>query len=551
MTATIQTPIRGTTPLTASKAVDFAKSKGAKANFIAYIFGIWEFAPVFGLNPAVVFAQWLVETDYGRSPRWLNGDPAGIGIFADSTPSTLPEGLSGRQSAAIHVVELAMKVLKDPSIHEVGGIDVAKIDPHLERVKTFVSNPGWPTVSVVQDLNKKLTFGSGDFVWAENQGNGLEMARRLNEFAAFAGGTSPVDLEGIVFGRVKHPPFIDRLIPDNENGAWDDLGEPNIVGVCGHSMIGSLWGTDRWFRRGPNTSTESNGLTHYGIGGSTDGPEWDGVIIRWNDPRGKSHDVDYSDSNGRRHRGRVSPRRAGWANGGSDGLEGDGPNFVRRLGISAINRDLVSIERSDGGVLSTPMSPKQFESICALSAYWFDQAHIPWHEFPLDSALGIVTHLLHFEFATKACPFEPVISRINEIQNRIRAILKAGQVQVITPPEIPPVKPPTPSHDWPNGWTDATLKKRWHSPVKVALDGRLVTAKFSPTSDLVNAWVARGVEKDYTNVNQLPIPTTWFQERGPDRGQVMSTVTFNGPGAHNWILFRQDDRASWRWIDLE
>jgi hypothetical protein len=160
----------------------------------------------------------------------------------------------------------------------------------------------------------------------------------------------------ITFGRVPHPPFRDRLIPNANTIAWDDLGQRNPVGVVFHTMVGSLWGTDRYFR--DLATGGSKGLTDYGIGGSADGPEWDGVILRWNDPRG---------------------RRSGWANGGSDGLEGDGPAFVRALGINAINRDLVSIERSDGGDISTPLSPKQFESLCQLTAYWLQYA-IPEHQ---------------------------------------------------------------------------------------------------------------------------------------------------------------------------
>lgn len=133
-------------------------------------------------------------------------------------------------------------------------------------------------------------------------------------------------------------------------------------------MVGSLWGTDGWFRRG----AASTGLTDYGIGGSTDGEEWDGVIFRWNDPRGKRATIYMKEGRYLKRKSpgaeamTVSANRSGWANGGSDGLEGDGPLFVRTLGVSAINRDLVSIERSDGGDTSTPISVKQFESICAL-----------------------------------------------------------------------------------------------------------------------------------------------------------------------------------------
>ena len=188
------------------------------------------------------------------------------------------------------------------------------------------------------------------------------------------------------YGNVPHPPFTDRLIPDIQNRAWDNLGPRKPVGVCQHSMLGTLWGTDGYFRRG----SAGRALTDYGIGGVTDGALWDGVILRWNDPLGRAAHVTI-DGISRT----VSANRAPWANGGSDGLDGNGAPFVRRLGVSAINRDLVNIERSDGGKEMTPMSPKQFESICALTAHWFDLANVPWDRFPTNPAFGIVTHLLH------------------------------------------------------------------------------------------------------------------------------------------------------------
>ena len=235
----------------------------------------------------------------------------------------------------------------------------------------------------------------------------------------------------ITFGRVVHPPFLDRLIPSTATRAWDDLGQRKPVGVVFHTMVGTLWRTDEYFRSG------APALTDYGIGGGTDGPTWDGVILRWNDPRG---------------------RRSGWANGGSDGLEGDGPIFVRTLGINAINRDLVSIERSDGRDITTPVSPKQFESICQLTAYWFDQAKVPWDRFPVNPNIGegIVTNFFHREFATKGCPWAAVENRIDELQERIRTILKAAQTGDDGP--TTPI-PPRPNHEWwPQGYavTDLT-----------------------------------------------------------------------------------------------
>lgn len=322
------------------------------------------------------------------------------------------------------------------------------------------------------------------------------------------------------YGNVKHPPFVNKLISDVENGAWDDLGPRRAIGVCQHSMIGTLLGTDRWFRRG----AASNGLTDYGIGGSTDGA-LDGAIYRWNDPWG---------------------RRSGWANGGSNGLEGDGPLYVRTLGVNAINQHLVSIERSDGGDITTPMSPKQFESICALSAYWFDQSEMQWDTFPLHPKHGIVTHFLHKEFATKDCPFPPVYNRINEIQDRIRAILKAGQVAG-TETTVPPVTPPTPDHGkWPFPLAD--LKGRFGLIPIRQLDGTMKLAPFSEKGAISNAWAARAVKDGLKKVADIPRPLQGFEALDSD-GLQQTIITFDGRGRGAWVLFRPAKEVSFRWLD--
>lgn len=292
-------------------------------------------------------------------------------------------------------------------------------------------------------------------------------------------------------------------------------------------MVGSLWGTDGWFRRG----AASTGLTDYGIGGSTDGTQWDGVVLRWNDPLGRA-------ATG------ISPNRSGWANGGSDGLEGDGPLFVRTLGVSAINRDLVSIERSDGGNTSTPVSAKQFESICALSAYWFDQAHVPWDRFPLNPAHGIVTHLLHFEFATKSCPHAPVINRIDEIQARIRQILKAGQTAQDDSTPCPQNIPISLDHAlWPAGYDLKTLKSRFGALIRHNETGSEERFLFDPAGVISNAWVARCASEGRI-AKQLPRALHWWVLRA-DGDQAYDIVTFDG----RWTLFRADRHIAWRWIE--
>lgn len=326
----------------------------------------------------------------------------------------------------------------------------------------------------------------------------------------------------ITYGNVKHPPFEDRLIPSSENGAWDDLGQRKALGVCQHSMVGTLTGTDKWFRFNPVTGRWPTGLTDYGIGGSTDG-SLDGVIYRWNDPLG---------------------RRAGWANGGSDGLEGDGPAFVRTLGVNAINRDLVSIERSDGGNINNPMSPKQFEGICQLTAYWFDQAKVPYTSFPTNPAVGIVTHMIHKEFATKDCPFPSVYNKITEIQDRVRVILKAAQ-ETATPTPVP---------EWPNGWTTAQLTKQFGKVTEIQVDPKtnVVTSAifrgFSKTGVLSNMWVSRAIAEGITDVTKIPKPSHFTVTRDSDGGGV-SVFVVPRVGAKDWIGFRGDGNASWIWVD--
>ncbi|MBX3068903.1 MAG: hypothetical protein KF883_00245 [Thermomicrobiales bacterium] len=340
------------------------------------------------------------------------------------------------------------------------------------------------------------------------------------------------------FGNVPHPPFVDRLIPDTHNRAWDDLGQRKPIGVCQHSMLGSLWGTDAYFRRG----AASRALTDYGIGGSTDGGQGDGVILRWNDPLGRGTAVDID---GVSHR--VSANRAPWANGGSDDLEGDGPAFVRKLGIAAINRDLVSIERSDGGIESTPMSPKQFESICALTAHWFDHARVPWEQFPFNPGAGVTTHMLHYEFASKTCPFAPVTNRIAELQNRIRQILKAGQTlgqpaPATTPAPLAP-SPVQPADDWwPQGYAIDALAARFGVLMKKEADGTERPARFDPKGVISNAWVARGVAEQRT-VAQLPIALRWWVLHS-NEDQRCDLVTFDD----RWTLFRPDQHVAWTWI---
>ena len=332
------------------------------------------------------------------------------------------------------------------------------------------------------------------------------------------------------FGQVKHPIYVDRLIPDIQNGAWDDLGQRNPVGVCQHTAVGTLWGTDGWFRRGAS----STGLTDYGVGK-------DGTIFRWNDPLGRAFPS-------------VSPNRSGWANGGSDGLEGDGPLFVRTLGVNAINRDLVSIERDDQGKpYDNPFVDPQLAAIVRLTAFWFDHAKVPWDAFPLNPNVGCVTHMLHKEFATKGCPWGPVEAKITDAQNAIRGLLKAGQVSDALPTPVTPPTPIEPDHDaLPMDYTADGLKARFGRLTQRKLDGSTSRSGFSMKGAISNAWIARGADEK-RSMADLPPASYMAETVNPalqidGKPSVAGIVLFDGRGADNWCLFRPDPSIAWRWM---
>jgi hypothetical protein len=340
----------------------------------------------------------------------------------------------------------------------------------------------------------------------------------------------------LIYGRVPYPSdvVIDRYIPNEQNDAWNDLGQRVPLGVCRHSMLGSLIGTDRYFRSGvPSPTHIAPALTDYGVGGATDG-DLDGIAYRWNDPRG---------------------RRSGWANGGSDGLEGDGVAFVRTLGVNAINRNLVSIERSDGGKIDTPMSPKQFETIARIEAYYVDQAKVPWTDYPFNPNTGIICDYEHWEFATKACPFTVVRAEVVRFQARVREILRQYQGEVAEP--APPiVEKPLPTPEWPNGWTTEQLEKRFGQLIVLdARDNANPTVRvrqnaFNPKGAVSNAWVQVCAELGITELGRMPRPSHHAIDQAPD-GTLSETILFPRSGYKDIVFFRGDPKHNAGWIILQ
>ncbi|MEZ4625975.1 MAG: N-acetylmuramoyl-L-alanine amidase [Thermomicrobiales bacterium] len=213
----------------------------------------------------------------------------------------------------------------------------------------------------------------------------------------------PVADAPLVFGRVPHPAYHNRPIAKAEGAGQNNLGKRSVKGVVWHRMLGSLNGTDGFFRRG-----DVNALTDYGVGvASIDGNAFDGVIYRWNDPYGY---------------------QSGWASGPVLAPWGDGVSFVRKYGINGVNRDQVSIEIS--GQYATPLTEAARKSVVDLTAYFADQYGIPWNEFPVSRQDGFSFVRWHQEFTgpqEKVCPGAEVIRETDALMERVKQKLKRHQ----------------------------------------------------------------------------------------------------------------------------
>ena len=271
----------------------------------------------------------------------------------------------------------------------------------------------------------------------------------------------------LTFGRVPHPAFQDRPITKPEGAGQNNLGRRTVKGVVLHRILGSLWGTDTYFRRG-----DVNALTDYGIGvAAQDGAANDGLILRWNDPQGY---------------------QSGWASGPLSAPYGDGLAFYEKYGINAINRDQASIEIS--GFQNTPLSEASRTAIAALIAYWADQYRIPWDVFPIAPQDGFSFVRWHQEFTIgtgKECPFAVVMAETDDLIERARAILKRHQTGGTPTPDP---EPEPPKHEIPEGQTFESLRRLYGkalNPVTGQDEGFDLNAAPS------QVWLANGKKTGY------------------------------------------------------
>lgn len=317
----------------------------------------------------------------------------------------------------------------------------------------------------------------------------------------------------LVFGRAPKPPIIDMICPKPFDGAgYYRLKTPRKpVGVCEHitAGLGSIEFYHSFFSTGGERQYDA--LVDFVIGR-------DGRIAMLNDPWGT---------------------RSPWANGGTDGLEGDGPAFLRTFGVAGVNDRLVSIEHV--GRATEDWTPEMWAAAVALDIWLFDRMGVRHDTFPVHQDYGAVVHLLHSEFTGKGgnaedeCPGRYLKRNITRYQDEIRAGLKAAQVTgpVVSDPKPTPKSPAV----YPKDMNEEKAKRLFGTFSRYRRNGSVTQHGFDERGVLSIMWLKRG-EKEGT----YPEALDWFEtgETADDR----AVVTF----ANGWVAIKQSSRSGWRWV---
>jgi hypothetical protein len=381
------------------QAFDVAKRRGAKRlDFLQpYLIALYADAEARGINADALVAQADLETGAFTSTYWTrDGNPAGLAAFDDGSSWGLT--FTPQKAARAHVVHMARYL----------GLE----DVPADWVATDARWKAVADAGYVGDVKSTDDLGNGR--WATDPQYASKLKQRYAAYFGEYQETPPV-ADKITFGKVPHPTYHNRPIWKAENKGQNNLGKRSVKGVVYHRILGTLWGTDGYFR-----NPDVNSLTDYGVGvEAQDGAANDGVILRWNDPYGY---------------------QSGWASGTYNGAYGDGAAFVNKYGVNAINRDQVSIEIS--GFQNTAFSSKAKAAVAALSAYYADQYGIPWDVYPIAPQDGFSFVRWHEEFTRgtgKRCPFDVVKEATPEVIEMTRAILKQYQTGSYEQPETPDI----------------------------------------------------------------------------------------------------------------
>ncbi|MBA3585635.1 MAG: hypothetical protein H0W36_14155 [Gemmatimonadetes bacterium] len=315
-----------------------------------------------------------------------------------------------------------------------------------------------------------------------------------------------------------YPKMVNLIVqkPADDNAGFNRCAfrRPNIRGFCTHITDGPPSQTIEFFASFFGTGGERawDALTDLVVG-------WDGrigLLNDWRDPE----------------RGGT---RAGWANGGVDGLEGEGVAFFRRF--PAINEVLVSCEHAQkaGGEWSDAMLASTIELRTAIA----QELKCPADSYPYHPSHGGVSiEQQHRNFATKSCPAEPYIGRYDKaVRIAVKEKLAAWQGGSVVAPPPEPVKTFT---DW--GMTLAHVANYFGVLHRVNAGGTVDKLPFDPAGPVSLVWLKRCEEEGkFPEAEEMRL-----FDSGIRPGQEW-WITFEG----GWTLVKSagDTRDAWRWLD--
>jgi hypothetical protein len=201
-----------------------------------------------------------------------------------------------------------------------------------------------------------------------------------------------------------YPHIEERPLPDKFGAGMSWLYRFPAVASWWHTMVGTLWGTDAYFR-----FTSTLAATDYGIGGIRDGA-YDGVIFRW---------INYNDRQ----------YTSGWASGWSNAPDFDdqGKEFFAKYGASGVNPRGRSVEFS--GLVADLVTAKQWAAGIHLTAA------IHHHEIK-QGYEEFAWNMHHREVAEKDCPFPRIYNYTTEYQKGIVEIMRHYETGADIPEKI-------------------------------------------------------------------------------------------------------------------
>lgn len=471
---------------------------------LTYFAEVFALAPKLGLDPAVVLAQWHLETGGGTTAAWTrNLNPGGIGVTDGGDVSI--DYRTGENAARGQLLHLWAYATTAPVPPELAPY------LHLDPRFPLVQRGSAPTIQGLQgrwatDPNYAAKLcARGNAIWLNLPGQGVEPEPKPDP--------KPKPKPGrlnMIKGLVPLPSLTKRLVTPAMKPAgvgWDDLGPREVWGLSRHRMQGTLWGTDDYFHR-----ADIAALTDFGIDHQT------GEIIQWLDPRG-----------------RMTPH----ASGPVSNPYGDGAAFIAkwqgRYGVSVVNRMRVSVEISgyfaQPGTSITADSPWSDASKRAFARIMAHYAHdygIEWSDFPMHPGDGFSFLVDHVEFTRgtgKVCAGRVVAEATDEVIGYAKDIMRAAQTGGgVTPP--PPAPEPGPALAYPTG-----MSRAWATALFGRVEQGGIVYAFNELGPVSRLWLDLGIAQE---------PHLFPALERVEKGAGGEYFVFDG----GRVLYRKNDRAA-------